>query len=509
MLEKIHNKCNESSALSLTDRNRKEKFIMVNLKSKSTKTLSIVLAFVLLLSLITFVISPQQPALAAANPGFVTVYPVEPGAVFSDRYTVFVNNIQVPVYAIGSDKNVSYATFDFAGAVTVRVHVNQTVTSYDLSPHGYAVASTVSGQDITFQMDTPRKLLLKFTGIPEDLCIFGNPPEENPPKIGDAGVTSIMSYGVDNTGATNNLTQIQNAINALPANGILYFPAGSYQAAGILYMKSNTSIYLAGGACIKAGPYSSTALQNELQLNFNNVTNMKLFGRGSIDGRGDLQRAKYGGAENGRTLLQLDSGCNSSYVTIQDIIVKDPVVYTAIVMATDHWTVSNYKSVASKTYSNRDGFDPHNATNLMFDNNFIYGSDDALAMSTTVANLTLNDVFRNSVLVNNGNGAIFRIGPWISASASGIKMENCDGILSGVNEYAFPIYASGSLSNVKYMDNRIQNARSGVFGVYTNWNDYYAGPQNGSLSGVTIDRLYVEQAGNHIYTAPKRPASMY
>ena len=420
--------------------------------------------------------------------GFVVAYPQEPKAVLSANYTVFANEIPVSVYAVATNKDISYAHFSFAGKVTVRIHVNAAVNTFDLSPHSYGILSAKSGQDISFELDRPRKLLLqKVNSLGEDLCILADPLEDNPPKIGDANVVNVMDKGADNTGEKNNLNRINATLAAMPSGGILYFPPGRYTAGGTISMLSNKSIYIAGGAVIQGTTASSGG---EISFNFNGASNAKLFGRGSIDGNGDAKRAAYN-SEAGATLLAKADGTTSDNCLIDGIVLKGAITWSNIVMGTTNWTVYNIKVINGKKFGH-DSWDPHNAINMMFDNNFIYGSDDGIAFSVTRPNLNLNTTFRNSVLTNTNSGCAIRIGPWIGANTSNIKVENIDHLLAGTNDYAIGMWIGGSLSNVKFLGNRVENARFGGILMRTNWTDYYAGVKSGSVDNVLFDRLVIE-----------------
>ena len=419
--------------------------------------------------------------------GFVVAYPQEPKALLSANYTVFVNEIPVSAYNIGDDRDVSYVHFAFAGKIKIRIHASSIVSTYNLSPHSYGIASAKAGQDITFELDRPRKLLLKeVNSLAEHLCIFADPLEDNPPKIGDANVVNIIDKGVDNTGATDNYAIIQAAIKSLPFNGILYFPPGRYTAGGDLQMKNNRSIYLAGGATLQA---SDT---KELRLVFTGASNVKLFGRGSIDGRGDKFRPGYGG-EGGNTILYNNG--SSDNCRIDGIVLKNAITWTAIVMYTTNWTVYNMKIVNGKKYSNHDCWDPHDAVHMMMDDLFLYGTDDAIAYSILSPNLDLRTTIRNSTFYNGFSGATVRIGPWVKNGTKNITVENNDHLMCGNNEYSLAFYLGGSISGIKYLNNRVENAPHGLILIRTNWTDYYAGVQNGSADGILFDRLSVEKVG--------------
>ena len=429
--------------------------------------------------------------------GFLVNYPKEPNAAVSENYTVFVNETPINVHKVATNNDISYAHFSFAGKVTVRVHINAIVNTYNLSPHSYGIISTKAGHDISFQLDKPRKLVLQnVNSLGETLCILGDPIEDYIPVPNGSSIVDVTTIGIDKTGATDNLNQIKQALNNLPNEGILYFPAGRYSAGGTIPMLSNKSIYLAGGAVLQASSVG------ELSLNFNNASNIKIFGRGSIDGLGDSKRGAYNG-EGGACLLAKADSTISDNCTIDGIIIKGAISWTAIIMGTTNWTAYNLKVINGAAYPNHDAWDPHNAINMMFDNCILYGTDDGIAFSTTRDNLNLNTTFRNSVFLNNHSGATIRIGPWIGDNTSNIKVENNDHLLSGTNEHALAFWIGGSISNIKYWGNRVENARSGLILMRTNWKDYYAGVQSGSVDNVVFDRLTAETVSPGIYDGYK------
>lgn len=427
--------------------------------------------------------------ISVKSQGYLVSYPQEPNAILSRNFTVFVNDIPISVYSVGEGEDISYTHFAFAGTVRVRIRVSAAVTAFDLSPHSYNIAAVKSGQEISFVLDRPRKLLLhKVNSLDESLCILADPLEENPPKIGDANVVNILDKGADNTGAKNNLNRINATLNAMPSGGILYFPPGRYTAGGTISMLSNKSIYIAGGAVIQGTTASSGG---ELSFNFDGASDAKLFGRGSIDGNGDLKRASYNG-EGGACLIAKQPSTISNNCLIDGIVIKGAISWTAIVQGTTNWTIYNTKTINGAKFGNHDAWDPHNAINMMLDNTFIYGSDDCIAMSTTKNNLNLNTTFRNNVFTNKHSGATIRIGPWIGDGTSNITAENNDHLVSGTNEYALAFWIGGNISNIKYLGNRVENAQFGLILMRTNWNDHYAGLQDGSVDGILFDRLTVE-----------------
>lgn len=442
-------------------------------------------------------VSFAQSDMRIYGQGYLVTYPKEPNAAVSDNYTVYVNETRINVHKVATNNDVSYAHFSFAGKIIVRVHINAMVITYNLSPHSYGIISSKSGQDIIFELDRPRKLVLQnVNSLGESLCILGDPIEDNIPVPNGSSVVDVTTIGIDNTGATDNLNQIKKALNNLPVNGILYFPPGRYTAGGKIPMLSNKSIYLAGGAVLQASQ------GGELSLNFDNASNVKIFGRGSIDGLGDSKRGAYN-REAGACLLAKADSTTSDNCIIDGVILKGAITWTAIIMGTTNWTAYNLKVINGSRYPNHDAWDPHNAINMMFDNCLLYGTDDGIAFSTTRDNLNLNTTFRNSVFLNNHYGATIRIGPWIGDNTSNIKVENNDHLLSGTNEHALAFWIGGSISNIKYLGNRVEKARSGLILMRTNWTDHNAGVQSGSVDNVVFNRLTAETVSPGIYDGYK------
>lgn len=359
--------------------------------------------------------------------GFLANYPKEPNAKVSANYTVYVNEIPVNVYSVSTNNDVAYAHFSFSGKVKVRIHINATVNFYDLSPHSYGIVSTKSGQDISFDLDKPRKLLLQnINALKERLCILADPLEDVIPVVNGSSVVDVTTKGVDKTGSIDNLTQIKNALNGLPSGGILYFPPGRYTAGGTIPMTSNKSIYLAGGAVLQAGPIG------RLTLIFDGASNVKLFGRGSIDGLGDSKRASIDGEGDWTcTLVYKNLKSVSDNCTIDGVIFKGAITWNAIVMGTTNWKVYNMKVINSSAFGNHDGWDPHSAVNMMVDNCFILGSDDCIALSILNDNMALNTTFRNNVFTNTSSGATVRIGPTVGENTSNVNVENNDHLFVG------------------------------------------------------------------------------
>jgi hypothetical protein len=128
----------------------------------------------------------------------VSPYPPYPDAVPSTSYKVAVNG--QPVFVHNFLTYDQFNWMDYASfAMTGRVHVTITmlvserkVLTCHVRPLAYGIQPQISGNTVSFDLDRPRYLVLFFNDEPAfnntGLMLFAEPPEQNPPKLGDPSV---------------------------------------------------------------------------------------------------------------------------------------------------------------------------------------------------------------------------------------------------------------------------------------------------------------------------------
>ena len=211
----------------------------------------------------------------------------------------------VPIDTVSTNMNVGYAHFAFSGEVGVEVTTRETIETFDLSPHRYGIQAAVKGNVLSFRLSQPRKLHLKINGL-RRFFIFADAPEVNPPRPGQAGVYDIGDYDVTSSLESVQTSKIQRAIDDVAAKkGILYVPPGVYQS-GELKIKSNLTLYLAAGAVIKGtakiSDYPRGRFGTQL-IHLLDCENVRIAGRGAIDGRGRALRFATKNSSDGRLKL--------------------------------------------------------------------------------------------------------------------------------------------------------------------------------------------------------------
>jgi hypothetical protein len=337
--------------------------------------------------------------LASAATGFADLlqpYANTPDAIPSQSYSITVNG--KPIF-VEKFKDISYARFAFSGTAKITITAIEPIKSSQISPLSYGISGTAGGRQLTFSISQPRKLIA-FVNQLEKLFIFADPPETQPPQLGDANVVNVMKYVHDNTGATLQTAEIQQAIDAAAAinggsGGVLYFPDGKYLT-GSFYPAGNVTIYLASGALIQGsadpkdyvprdGAKGPTAL-----IHFKNVHNARIMGRGTIAVSGTALRAITDQHIRICNLI----GCQDC--GIYDVVLRDSAGFNIHIFKSAAITMKDYKIVNDLKLSNQDGTDPDSSTNVTVDGVFMYTSDDAIAVKADAA-LCENILIRDCV----------------------------------------------------------------------------------------------------------------
>lgn len=263
-----------------------------------------------------------------------------------------------------SNQTFAYFDSDFRNRVEVKVTVNSraSINNVRIRPISYGITCTKSGYSISFFLDKPRNISVEFEGDTyHNLLLYANAPEVNPPKDGDAGV--------------------------------IYYGPGLHNA-GNITLGTGQSIYLAGGAVVN-GSIKGT-----------NITNASIRGHGVL--------------LNGNIQLS-----NSSYITIEGIIIINSPGWTIVPSQLNNSLIQNVKIINNVVSS--DGTDVSGCSDLTFDNVFYRIPDDCISLKCNkVTKPNKNILIKNSVFWADAAHGIL-IGPEGNGlSTSGVLITNCD-----------------------------------------------------------------------------------
>ncbi len=245
-----------------------------------------------------------------------TVRVREPGGQWQN---LFEYNVQVDMDRV---QDATMVQFDMGkGPVEVMVKKNNgKIYDADIRPLKNNIAYTQVGNSILFTLDKPQYLSVEFNGDRlNNLHLFANPLETE-------------TYTED-------------------ADGVMYFGRGVHQGFedNTIKIPSNTTVYLAPGAIVKA------------KLLVINAENVRIIGRGILD---KPQRG-----------IEVTDSKN---ILIDGITVINPEHYTVFGGGTTGLTIKNLKSFSSRGWS--DGIDLMCCNDVLIDNVFMRNSDDCIAI---------------------------------------------------------------------------------------------------------------------------------
>lgn len=385
----------------------------------------------------------------SSNTSLVELYPKSALLTESRTYSVKVNGQSVTVQKYNST---SYVQFAFAGKVDLEITTDEAIDKYTLSPKSYEIPANRNQNTISFSLTEPRKLILhQPNSLDEKLFIFAEPLEEKSPSISDVNVKNVLTYGVDNTGSQEATDLIQKAIDEVSAQkGVLYFPAGVYKIRQ-LNLKSNLTLYLAPGAVLEATKEINPSYGKGL-IQIENAENVKIFGRGVINGNGSYWRSRGGWY----SLILLK---NAKNVLLQDTILLDPAVANVWMSYSENIDIYNLKILADPQpeFLNTDGFDFWSSRNIKIDNILYKGTDDVTSHGGDK-----NGVIQNNENINmtnsvfyGGNG--FKIGTTAKQDfIRNINYENIDVVFANELSGLWPI-SGASFENIYFKNIRVED----------------------------------------------------
>lgn len=276
-------------------------------------------------------------------------------------------------------KHYHYVSFDMTEPVEVALACGRPIESFEISPRSRGIEGTEKNGEIRFTLTRPGYVMVRINDT-ERFFIFAEESGEIPTAIVD-----IVSMGVDNSGKTDVTEQVQRAMEVSAQQGkTLFFPAGTYLCRQLRPV-SGTHLHLDRGAVVQAmncSPENYMSDDNVKTRKFiyiKDADNVKITGRGIINGNGRSLRTTYGDQARMRLIMAV----NSSNILMEGVMLQDPGSWNTQILKCRNVAIRNVKLMNDIGLSNTDGFDPDATCNLLIENCFAYCSDDNVAVKTT------------------------------------------------------------------------------------------------------------------------------
>lgn len=401
-------------------------------------------------------------------------FPTPSTATRSGVYSVTAG--AVPVF-VETFEDVHYAHFAFRGKCEVTVSVKPSighanlkfVHRYSISPKRYGVMPSVELNRLTFTLAEPRKLVIQVNEY-ERLFIFADPIEKTPPKPGGKGVVNVLDFVSENEGRELQTRNIQSAIEATPARGTLYFPPGIYLT-GTIALKSDMTLYLAGGALVKGSTDGADYPVNEKfwhwarqsLVQITAARNVRIAGYGTLDGSGAVLRAQ----QHGPHIIVVGDSRN---ITIENIIARDPAGQNTHPVNVERFTARNLKVLDNRDVLNADGIDLSSVRTGLVEDCFTYVADDAIVVKSYGKYESRDIVARRNVILTKKSA--LKVGTETEANITNVTFSDNEVIES---DRGMSVYCEDGavVRGVKYLDNRFEShwpdARQRLVDIYV-WN---------------------------------------
>lgn len=374
----------------------------------------------------------------------LAVYPAPEGASASPEYRVWINGQEVFVYSAPKG---DFVHFSCKGKATIEIVPKAAVKEVDIRPLHSNKKAVIQENSISFPIDGPGNFSVevnKNTSMP--LFIFASPPENEVPAKGQAGVH--------------------------------YFESGKIHEPEQIKLKSNETVYIAGGAIVRGSILADS------------VNNIRVMGRGILDG------SIY---EKGEARMIEMYNCQE--VKIEGIVITDSHHWTVVPVHCQDVDINNLKIINGNDWD--DGIDVVGSQQVRIRNSFIRTKDDCIAIKAVHYPWMLrpgidrdveNVVVENCVFWNAEWGNALEIGfETRTESMHNISFKNSDIIHVQGPEGTFTIHNGdrAMVSNVLYENIRVEDVEGLLVDFKILESRYSKDTERGSIINVKFKNIRV------------------
>jgi len=302
------------------------------------------------------------PADEEASPDFTVKVDGKEVFVYGVRVSAYPENQVWPGYQRPLDQTemASFCYFDTDQAVNVEIESKmKKIDQVVIRPLSKNIRPVIGGDKISFTLTQPCQLAIEVNDRHHALHLFANPVEKNPMNESDAG------------------------------ENVIYFGPGTHHP-GLIEVKDNQTVYVAGGAVVHA------------LIRVRNAKNVTIRGRGILDGS-SFER-------NAGNTIKME---NSDHIGIEGVILRDSPAWALTMFHSQNIEIDNVKIIGLWRY-NADGIDIVTSNHVKVKNSFLRTFDDAIALKgyTPIGNVQKNihDIHVDNCVIWNDWGKAFEIG---------------------------------------------------------------------------------------------------
>jgi polygalacturonase len=448
----------------------------------------------------------------------ITSYPLPFIYERSALFSLQAEGTDIPVILYNGKYDYAHFSMTTGTAlITITVPGVTAVSSCSISPLRAGISGSISGNRVSFTLHKDQYLIVKLDGLRE-LVIAADAVETDKPLPAGAGIFNVRAaaYGAKGSGNKLATKAIQKAIDAAAGykggNGIVYVPAGVYPV-GNLELKSNTSLYLEGGAVLLfTGKPKDYAVHSHKKSQKRNITwwiytdsgahHIKLYGRGTLDGNGKYATEVH---RFGNNILAL---MNTSHFTLDGPVIRNSGAWAVIPTRSHDLVFKNFKLFNRFDMGENDGIDVIESQNVLVQHAIGIALDDPFSCKTwnQATDIAIQwrgqpEPLRNVVfedLLSWTYCYAYKIGQGVMQPQSDIIFRNCVVYDAAVGIGIHHKWGTAGVSNVLFDHIDIeklsyQNDDHRTWGVFLVQNGDKKG--GGPVSHVTVSNITVRDKG--------------
>ncbi|HEY4286293.1 MAG TPA: TIM barrel protein [Puia sp.] len=251
-----------------------------------------------------------------------------------------------------------------------------------------------------------------------------------------AQMLEVTALGARGDGVTDNTAVLQKAIDSCAVTGgKVYFPAGTFLSA-TLYLKSNVTLYLSGGATILGYPEASHYPYQQTGIRFygdqwarqslifcKDQVNVAIEGHGTIDGQGGrfvTTTLKKPDRYRNRPYLLWFAGCKN--VSVKDVHLKNSAFWMQHYLCCDNVHVDGI-TIWNHSNKNNDMMDIDGCRYVTISNVIGDSDDDGITIKSTSPRLSEDITVTNCVLSSHCNA--LKLGTESTGGFRNVVISNC------------------------------------------------------------------------------------
>lgn len=350
----------------------------------------------------------SYPALPGCDTSEIYKVTVEGKRIWTEKFRTSMEINKLPSWFTSEDytqvqQEIHIVNFSSKGRISVVINAIEPIDSAYIRPVSRGIIPHIEGKRLEFTLPGPDKLYIEINDLPP-LCFFANPAETEHVNSGDAMVR--------------------------------YFGPGVHKP-GMMDLKDNDVLYLAGGALVYGG------------IRVKNASNIRIMGRGILDGGFEHQR-----------MVLLEDGKN---IRFNGVIIRNGRSWTNTVV---NCRDVSYQDVKVLSFGpGGDGINPLGTQKMLIKDCFFRCTDDCIAIKSPDSTHVVKEV----IITNNTMiGYAFSDGVTIGFETNGpsisdVTVRNCDILMarggSRVDGHsAFSIICDGPaiIHDILYEDLRVE-----------------------------------------------------